>query len=241
MRDPLRSEVQCAANLRRAAPLARVEGDPQAPRPRRLERPPVCERVRKARFGTGQVEPGQAVVPKAGGRLGQADVRVRVMRPECRADQADDRARASRRAPRTGAHGRDPVRERQPARDVQERPPTDLEVADAVGGLGLDQLGRDALERLGVLEERDREVEGAEQLGLVGAGHRGDERGRHPGPRPRRVHAPGARKLERRGDAERAVEVEMQLRFRHRLDETPERRARQRVGHGLDATIPRPA
>ena len=49
---------------------------------------------------------------------------------------------------------------------MEQRPPADLDVPDAVGGLGLDELGGDPLERLGVLHERDRQVERAQQLGL---------------------------------------------------------------------------
>ena len=62
----------------------------------------------------------------------------------------------------------DAVLEGEPARDVEQRTPADLDVADVVGGLGLDEVHRDPLERLGVLQERDRQVEGAQELGLVG-------------------------------------------------------------------------
>ncbi len=61
------------------------------------------------------------------------------------------------------------------------RRPADLGVADSIGRLGLDELAGDAFERVGVLHERDRKVEGAEELGLVGGDGRGDQRGGHPG------------------------------------------------------------
>ena len=106
---------------------------------------------------------------------------------------------------------------------MQPRSPADLDVADAVGGLRLDELGRDPLERLGVLHQRDREVERAEQLGLRRARHRGDERPRHAEPVARRVDAAGPGQLERRIDAQRAIEMEVQLGLGHRLDEPPGR------------------
>ena len=118
-----------------------------------------------------------------------------------------------------GADRGDPVGQRQPAGDVEQRAPADLDVADAVGRLGLDQLGGDPLERLGVLHQRDRQVERAQQLGLVGARHRRDERRRHPGPVARRVDPARPGELERGVDPERAVEVEVELGLGHRLDQ----------------------
>ena len=49
------------------------------------------------------------------------------------------RAAASRAPAHTAAI---PSASGQPAGDVEERPPADLDVADAVGGLVLDELGR---------------------------------------------------------------------------------------------------
>ena len=135
------------------------------------------------------------------------------------------RAAASRAPAHTAAI---PSAERQPAGDVEQRAPADLDVADAVGGLGLDELGGDPLERLGVLHERDRQVERAEQLGLVGARHRRDERGAPcPASRVGASIAARARQLERGVDPERAVEVEVELGLGHRLDQ-----ARGGVGAG---------
>ena len=75
--------------------------------------------------------------------------------------------------------------------------PADLDVAHAVRGLGLDELPRDALERVGVLHQRDRQVERPQQLRLVGARHRGDQGRGHADPVRRRVDAARPRELER--------------------------------------------
>ena len=133
------------------------------------------------------------------------------------------------RAPRvrTRDDGGDPVAEGEPARDVEERSPADLGVADVVGGLRLDEVGGDPLEGLGVLHEGDRQVEGAEELGLVRPPGRADQRGGHALPRGGRIDAAGASQLQRRVDPERAVEMEVELRLRHPLDE-----ADGRIGQG---------
>ena len=92
------------------------------------------------------------------------------------------RAAASARPAR---HRRDAIRQGEPARDVEQRPPPDLDVADALGGLRLDELGGDPLERLRVLHQRDRagRTRGGAPPGRR-AGHRGDERGPHRRRRP---------------------------------------------------------
>ena len=183
-----------------AAPLAGVERDPQAAGPGGLER-----RARGS-SGSGNAASGparsQPVRPSSRNRAAvsaSVDVVGRVVRAERRADEPDDRSPVRAAAARAPRHDRrDPVGERQPARDVEQRPPADLDVADAVGGLRLDQLGGDPLERLGVLHQRDRQVERAEQLGLVAAALRRDERAEHPGPRRRRVDAARRGQLQRR-------------------------------------------
>ena len=122
----------------------------------------------------------------------------------------------------------DPVGERQPARDVQQRPPADLDVADVVRGLRGHQLGGDPLERLRVLHQRDRQVEGAQQFGLVGAALGRNERPVHPGPVRRGVDAARARQLERRVHPDRAVEVQVELRLGHRFEQASDRLASHR-------------
>ena len=54
-----------------------------------------------------------------------------------------------------------PVAERESASHVEERSPADLQVADPVGRLVLDELGGDPLQGLGVLQQGDRQVERA--------------------------------------------------------------------------------
>ena len=110
------------------------------------------------------------------------------------------------------------VRRGEAARGVERRGPADLEVADALAGLRLDQLAGDPLESLRVLHQLDRQAKGAEELGLVAAGHRGDQLAPHPLDVPRRVDAPGPGEIERRLDPERAVEMEVELRLRHRRE-----------------------
>ena len=114
--DPLRVDRERATDLRRAAPLAGVDGDPQAAGARGLERRGVDERVRERRLGAGQVPAGQPLVAEAGGGLGEADVRLGVVRAQRRADQPDDRPGPMRARPAAPAtDGRDPVGQRQPA------------------------------------------------------------------------------------------------------------------------------
>ena len=139
------------------------------------------------------------------------------------------RAAASRRP---ATNRRDPVGERQPARDVQQRPPADLDVADVVRGLRDHQLGGDPLERLRVLHQRDRQVEGAQQFGLVGAALGRNERPVHPGPVRRGVDAARARQLEGRVHANRAVEVQVELCLGHRFEEPAELPAGDAGGGG---------
>jgi hypothetical protein len=45
-----------------------------------------------------------------------------------------------------------------------------------------------AIERLGILQEGDWQVECAQEIGLIGAALRGDEGGAHPCPIPRGIN-----------------------------------------------------
>jgi hypothetical protein len=230
VRDPFRSDGQRPADLRGATPLTGVQRDPEAAGTRRLERPGVIERVRVGRFGPGQVPAHEAPVAEARRRLGQHQVVRWVMRTQRGADQPDGRPGPPAGGTSPAADGRDPIVQRQAAGDVEQRSPADLDITDLFGGLGVDQLRGDPFERLGVLHERDRQVEGAEQLGLVGAPLGRDERVEHAGPGRRRRYAAGPGQVERRVDAQRAVEVEMELGLGHRLDEPAQGGARQSVG-----------
>ena len=220
------SSGQGAPDLRRAAPLAGVERDPQAAGPGRLE----CRGVDQSGSGNAASGPARSQPVKPWSRKRAAvsasvEVRGRVVRAQRRADEADRDARSG--PPPAAAPAQTaaiPSASDSPPRDVQQRTPADLDVADVVGGLGLDQLGGDPLERLGVLHQRDRQVERAQQLGLVAARHRRDERARHPGPVVGRLDPAGAGEVERGLDAQRAIEMEVQLGLRHGLDQASERR-----------------
>ena len=89
--DPLRVHRERAADLRRAAPLAGVERDPQAAGARGLERRGVGQGIREGLLRAGEVPAGQPLVAEAGRGLGEADVRGGVVRAERRADEPDDR------------------------------------------------------------------------------------------------------------------------------------------------------
>jgi len=68
------------------------------------------------------------------------------VRPERCTDQPNRDPGAGSRRVRPSNDRRDPVFERQPARDVEEGTPPDLEVSDAVGGLVIDELRGDPFE-----------------------------------------------------------------------------------------------
>ena len=123
---------------------------------------------------------------------------------------------AAARAPRQVASTTcRPVR---PFCDVEQRRPADLHVAD-VARRALSSTRSPAIRsmRLRVLHQRDREVERAQQLGLVVALLGRDEGAAHPGQggaARRGAASPGD--VERRVGPERAVEVEVELRLGHR-------------------------
>ena len=148
---------------------------PHSPACRVIRRPPARAASKAPAWvsGSGKAASGparsQPVSPRSRKRAAvsaKLDVVLGVVRPQRRADQPDRRPRASRGIGRAGADRRDPIGERQAAGNVQQRTPADLDVADAVGRLRLDELGRDPLEGLLVLHQGDGQVERAEQLGL---------------------------------------------------------------------------
>ena len=224
VRDPLRSQGQPSANLPRAAPFASVQGDPQACGRGGLERRAVVQRVGEGLLRPGEVEAAQALGPEVGRGQREPHVVGRGMRPHGRGDQADLEPGLAGRPARPAADGGDPVGQRQPARRVEQRPPADLDVADAVRGLRLHQLRRDLLECLGVLEQRDRQVERAEQFLLRGADRRRGQRLVHPTVGRRRRYAPRPRQGQGRVHPDRAVQVEVQLGLGHGLDQAAQRR-----------------
>ena len=226
-----------------AAPLAGVDGDPQAALTGRLEGCRVEHRIGVGLLGSGQVPAGQPVIAELHGHPRELEVRLRIVRAEGRADEPDHGPGPERGGLRPGTHGADPVGQREAARHMEERTPADLDVADTVGGLGLDELGGDPLERLGVLHQGDRQIEGAQQLGLRCARHRRDQRVRHAEPVARSIDVARAREVQGGVDTQRAVQVEMELGLGHGLEQAAERGAghgRFRVGHGSMLRFRRP-
>ena len=225
VRDPLGVNCERPPDLRGAAPLAGVDRDPQPTGARGLEGAGMIERVREGGLRSGEVPAGEALVDEARRCLREDRVVGRVVGAEGGADEAHARAGSFCRHARPATDRRDPVGQRQPARDVEQRAPADLDVADVVRGLRGHQLGGDPLECLRVLHQRDRQVEGAQQLGLVGAALGRDERVVHPCPAGRGIHAASARQLERGVHPDRTIEVEMELRLGHRFQQPAERPA----------------
>ena len=167
MRNPLGVHREGAPDLRRAAPLAGMECDPETAGTGRIK----CARgdggIGEPRFGSREIPTGEAAAQEPRGRFREGDVGFGVMGSERRTDQAHGRPCAGRR-PRCPRNDRiDPGFERQPTGDMEEWPPSDLQVANVVGGLVLDQLGGDALEGIGILHQRDGQVERAEQVRLI--------------------------------------------------------------------------
>jgi hypothetical protein len=149
------------------------------------------------------------------------------------------------RAPRRLDH----VAPGQAALGVEERRPADLGVAHVVARLVLGEVGRRPFERLGVLHQGDRQVEGEQKLGLVGDLVRAHEHGSHPLEGRRRLDAPRPGEVEGRVDAQGAVEVEVQLRLGHRARERTQApgiesghdaHARPRTTHGGERHGDRP-
>ena len=241
MGDPLRIDGQGTTDLGRAAPLAGVDRDVQAAGPSDRKRSVEPERVRETLLAAGEVPADEPGRPEPRRGLGKLDVEIRVVRSERGTDQANHDAGPHRRSGRPAADRGDPVGERQAAFGVERRAPADLDVADPVRGLRLDELAGDSFERLGVLEEGDRQVEPLEQLGLRGRPFGRDERVSHPGVGSRRVDAACPGELERGLDPHRTVEVEVELRLWHRLDQPAQRRGIERTGgvhRGHGAMLP---
>ena len=130
-------------DLRRAAPLAGVDGDPEPAVAGDVEGGGVERRVgeapppvRRGPSRSGRRRGSRAAVSAsstfAAGSCDRSAVQIsRTSVPV--------RAAASRRPAR---HRRDAIREGEAARGVERRPPADLDVADALGRLRLDELAR---------------------------------------------------------------------------------------------------
>ena len=158
-----------------AAPLAGMDGDAQAARPGGLERRGVGQRIRerapRARRGpAGQPLSRKRAAVSASATLasGSCERSAVAMRRTSIPSRAVRRIRAPRH------DRRDPVRAASsPPATWSSGPQRISDVADVVGAPSSSTSSRgDPLERLGVLHQRDRQVEGAQQLGLVGDWHR---------------------------------------------------------------------
>ena len=80
---------------------------------------------------------------------------------------------------------------------MEVRAPPHLKVGDVLCSFGSHQLLRCAIERLGILQQGDRQVERAQQVGLISTTLGGDERGAHPSPILRRINAPRGGQFQR--------------------------------------------
>ncbi len=141
-----------------------------------------------------------------------------VVGPQGHGDEPHLDVRGRRRSPAAADDGGDAVAQPEPALAMERGSPADLGVDGALRGHVLDQLAGASLQRLGVLQQRDGQVEGAQQLGLVTTASRSDQPLTHG--RGVRGHVgdavlPRPRELKRGGWAQRAVEVEVQLRLGH--------------------------
>ena len=197
-----------------------------------VDRLGVDRRVGEALLGAGEVDRDEPVGDAV--RLEVAherEVRLGRVRAHQRGDQPDLDPGRRRRAPGATRRRLDDLPAGQALGRVEQRRPADLGVADVVARLVLDEVARDPVDRLVVLHEGDREVEGLEQLGLVGRLVGPDEDASHAGEGRRGVDAPRAGDVERGVDPERAVEVEVQLGLGHRSDERADG-SRVEVGHG---------
>ena len=231
VRDPLRVQRQGPSHLRRAAPLAGVQRHVQADRAPEVDRGAMQLRVREACLLAGEVHGDEAGRDSVCLEVAdEREVRLRRVRSKQGGDQADLDALARRRRRGPATDRLDHLSPGEPAVHVQQRRPADLRVPDVVEGLVLDEVGGRALERIGILHQRDRQVEREQQLCLVRRLGWPDEDAAHALERAGGVDSAGAGDLERGVDAQRAVQVEVQLRLGHRANEGPEG-ARIEVAH----------
>ena len=75
-----------------------------------------------------------------------------------------------------------------PVSTAARRAPAHLKVGNVLCRLDAHQLFGGTIERLGILQESDRQVECAQKVGLIGATLWGNQRGAHPCPIPRGIN-----------------------------------------------------
>ncbi len=171
------------------------------------------------------------------------------MGPQRDRDEADADAGRHRRLPRPAHDGCHALTKLEAALEVERRGPADLGVARPLGRDILDELAGAALERAGILQQRDGQVEGPQQIDLVETARRRHEPGPHgvegirglevsgsidAGAQVQALCSAGPQQLERGLGAQRAVEVEVQLRLGHGQQPIPQHRAR--LAHHGDAS-----
>ena len=88
MRDARGRDLQRAANLRRATPLARVQRDRKSAAPRNIKRVLECKRVREGRLATGEVKRNHAKIFRCNG----GDRKCTVLVHAVRAQRSDDQS-----------------------------------------------------------------------------------------------------------------------------------------------------
>ena len=97
---------------------------------------------------------------------------------------------------------------------MEVRPPTQLHITNVLRRLGADDVVRQALKRLFVLQEGDRQIKCAEEVSLINASFWRNERGAHPHPVAWRINFSRARQLEGECRIEGAIKVQVQLGLR---------------------------
>ena len=88
VRDARGRDLQRAANLRRATPLARVQRDRKAAAPRNIKRIFKGERVGEGRLATGEVKGNHAKIFRCYGGDRKCTVLVHAVRAQCGDDQS---------------------------------------------------------------------------------------------------------------------------------------------------------
>ena len=221
VRDAIR--VQRQRSLHQAAVVDQFAGMHRQPQPAcacDLERRGMHGGVGVASLVAGEVEAGDASVAERNRGARHLDVLLRRGRSPCHHAQTRLHTASTSGGLRTGGDGVDHLVQRQPLLEVEPGRPLQLHEPHAVGCLVLHQLRGHPLQRVAVLHDRDRQIERAQQV-LLRPGVRGrDQRVEHSVPRRRRLDAVATTQLDRRVRPQRPIEVQVQLRLRHRLQET---------------------